>query len=321
MTTCSAADDELCTNEGLVSALAAAEPGDTIEPFSAEYRGSFTLLSGVSLLGVDGTSIVGDRGAPIVVEADGEVSTIAGVLIESPTTGSDAASAVIAVGPGSSVIEDVSIHASPGYGIVAQNLDALTLTRVTLTGDANVELIAEFGDPENCRAQVLEGGLLAVKLEGVPSVVVFEDVEVTGFAGLGVGLVNSIATWNGGRVGGGFVAGIIVEETELSIADVEVSELGPSNVASNRSFVFGVVASASSHVTSTDLAIGSVVFGNGRAGMLLDGVHSLRDDGEEDETLVCGHELLDAWECEFGTAKKRVATPQPGCVVGVPSGL
>lgn len=140
------ADEGLCTADALVSALAAARPGDTVDMGACRVEAALEVGPGVSLVGRGSAASVlvvpqGEVGVRMTASAE----TPLAVRLSSLTIESGGHIAVLGrnrpghEGEGGVSVEDVSLHLVRGAGVVLDGVGRATVRAVTVTGPVSAD--------------------------------------------------------------------------------------------------------------------------------------------------------------------------------------
>jgi len=209
------ADDGLCDAEKIEDALFQAFRGDTVRVGICRVNGSFTLPEGVTLEGSGPTASyltsVGTDPVVIVRPSDGaEVSTVRHLTIES--TGS---AGLLAEGEGQVRIEDIRVRATKGIGIGIEDVNDVTINGVDLQGPVKVGNAPEI-PPLVTPREIATHGLVLIDT----TLADIADVDVTGFATMGVALVQTETTWAGGSSSENRGVGLIIHGGKATLSDL-----------------------------------------------------------------------------------------------------
>jgi len=260
-------DEAICDADELRSALAGAAVGDTVAMGACriELSGSLSVPDGVTLRGEGAQSVLaGGMDAPVIVlRGDTRGATLSDVRVES---GGSKPAIYATAGTGKPVVSGVSVSAARGAGIGAQQLDALELRDVDVTGPVRLEdigLLPAVVQPTESATQ----GVVFVEVGRGSSVALLERVRLTGFASNAALFVQSRVIWRGGSVGAGRGSGIFVSGGSLEAEDVEVSEVGQSS--SSLIPAAGVIATDGAAVAATGLNSTDSYAGSGTANNVL----------------------------------------------------
>ncbi len=261
-----AADGAISDAEGLQRALAEASPGDVVSLGDVVLEGSFVVPTGVTLAGAGDTTVIRASGGGALVVLGGDASqptTVQGLRVEVPTS-AGAVAAITARDGGFVALSDVDIACEVGLGVIV-SVDDVELTGLTIDGALTDEDASTLSastvspDEQPVAGLVVEGGV--ARLNGV---------DVSDFAGFGVVLSNTAASWDTGSVAGVLGTGVLVEASDAELVDVVVRDGRTSSVLGSFSLPYGVVAARDSLVTSSGLQVVS----NPGIGMLQDGSRS-----------------------------------------------
>lgn len=261
-----ATGDTITDAEGLSRALGAAAPGDIVSLGEIVLDGSFTVPAGVTLEGAGDGTVLRAAGGGALVLLGGDASqptAVRGVRVEVPAA-AGAVAAITARDGGFVALSDVDVSCDVGLGIIV-SVDDVELTTVTIHGGLTDEdastLSASTVSPDDqpVAGLIVEGGV--ARLRGV---------DVSDFAGFGVVLSNTAASWDTGAVAGVLGTGVLVEASDAELVDVVVRDGRVSSVLGSFSLPYGVVSARDSLLTSSGLQ----VVANPGIGMLQDGSRS-----------------------------------------------
>lgn len=244
--TCAADADRLRT------ALASASAGDVVS-LCGSIRGSFEVPAGVGIEGFGNTLTAEEGAALIVTTGQGTTQRIRNVSLVVPP--GEAAAALIAHGSGALALDDLQADVAAGYGIVGQGLASLSLTDVSVRGAATDEVLAELGNPDVWHEDVLTAGVMVSGGEGSHEVAL-SGVEVVGFAGVGVALLDVTADLSGVSVRDGFGIGVLLDGVLADLTRVTVRSLKGAPVLDDDA-VIGVAMVHGTRASTVELVVGA----------------------------------------------------------------
>lgn len=228
---------EVGPDDDLAAALAGACPGDVVR-VRGRHAGPAVVGPGVGLIGVDGAQIDA-LGGPAVCAAAGD-TRVEGLSLHAE------GSALVARGPGSVALSDLTVQFGVGAGVSIQTTSA-ALRRVAVIGGLDAAAA------EMLRAPLDPTAIPAVGILVRGGAVTLEAVSVTGTAGAGVALGATEATWTGGRVSDYAGAGVLVEGGRLDAAELTVcGGLASTDAALGTQ---GVAATAGAVLATRDLHV------------------------------------------------------------------
>ena len=244
------ADGTLCTASfeaartvapaSLADALRTAQPGDVIAVSPGEVRGSFEVPAGVILVGT-GVTVVAEGGAGLRLEGGSAANPtiIRGFSVEVPA---DAApvSAITALGGGSVVLDDLTLNAAIGAGIISEGVADLQICNSSIAGQVDDGVFAVLQDlPTVSASDAAIIGLAVTAGERLTKTRVrLSDVEIRDFAGFGAAFVDSDANWTRGSVTGCAGTGIYLSRSSHGWTDVIVAD-GRGSAAGSPTFQSG----------------------------------------------------------------------------------
>lgn len=186
-------DDGLCDREQIEDALFRAFRGDTVRVGTCRVSGAFTVPEGVTLAGAGGAaSFLSSNSTDPVITAlpaeTGQATSIIDLTIES--TGS---AGLLAEGPGRLSLERLNVRASHGIGIGIEDADDVTLSGVNLEGPVTSSNAVDM-PPLVTPSEIATHGLVLIDT----ALADLTDIDATGFAMMGVALVETESSWRGG---------------------------------------------------------------------------------------------------------------------------
>jgi hypothetical protein len=214
--------------------------------------GDFVVPAGVTLSGTFHSVINGDDVALTLMTGEQPAR------IENLAIGGGARAAVILRGAGVASLTNVSIRVETGIGLGAEDLAALSLSEVGISGpvhDGNQGLIP-FPPDRNLTAT---HGIVAARIADLD----LDGVISGGFAGAGVVLIDSQTRWNVGEAVQNLGLGLHVQGGRAELIDVNLSDTyrGTWGIET-----YGGAFTASAAVESTNLRVADNWYG-----MLQDG--------------------------------------------------
>lgn len=174
---------DVCDASAIADAFAAGD--ESVRIGACEVVGDVDVPQGRALIGEAGARIVGR----VTLGNDAAMSALS--VVSSADVG-------IRLGEGAS-LADVTVDASDGIAVGAEDANGIAMSRVTITADA-----ARYGV-----AFVRGGGTL-------------EDVTATGFERAGAVFVDSTVDWRGGASNDNLGLGVLVEGGTSTFEDVEI---------------------------------------------------------------------------------------------------
>lgn len=210
--------EPLCDATALADALGEAGSGDVVRVGACRIDGAFSVPAGVTLRGEgsDASEIVAPAGSTaITVRASSGTSRVEGLALAN-----DGEAGLRAEGGGSLVLVDVEITTTRGIGLGVDSLASLEATNVRAIGPvtrATAGMLPTVPTPDMHATH----GILVV---GVGDATLGE-VSASGFAHVGVELVESTTVWTGGGVHevvgiGVYVAGGMATIDGVAVRDV-----------------------------------------------------------------------------------------------------
>jgi hypothetical protein len=242
-----------CRPSAIADALRDAGPGDVVRFGGCELVGaSFTVPPGVVLAGSGPEATTVEIDTPIEVEGVAEgCSGVRDLRIVS-----NADFAIRTVGPGEVCIDSVEIESTRGVGISAEGTTRLSVRDSTITGPVTADTADEEPVPGTPVSEdyAWRNGLVAICVEHVE----LENVEVRGWADMGVLVVDGRLTWRGGRIVETLATGLVVDRSEAELFDLEIADIyqGTRLIPA-----YGVVSSESVMTTSMLWLRGSEGYG------------------------------------------------------------
>ncbi len=214
-------DRDHCDAGELREALERASAGDTVRVGACRVEGSFVVRQGVTLEGTDPErSVLVAEGDGLALRLAPEVAGVIGdpgTWVRDLTVETDGRVGVLATGQGAVTLERVTIRATRGVGLAAEDLTALSLDEVTLEGPVtagNADELPADPDPLDTATH----GLLLV---GVGSVSM-TDVTTTGFAEFGALIIESGLEWRGGGAPGNSATGLMVHGGRATLEGLDL---------------------------------------------------------------------------------------------------
>jgi hypothetical protein len=250
------------TSEQLVSELSTLQPGDTLTLPAGTFSGSFIVPAGVTLRG-NSTILVAEGGAALLVSGGtaSQPTRIEALTLLTPAVTDKAVAAITAVGGDTLELRDLTVIAPTGAGIIVQGVANLTVERVTIDGqltDASFAELAAESTPVSANEVSIAGLIVAAGDGIVRANATITDLTVRNVAGFGATFIDSITSWTGGRVEGCAGTGIYLSRSAHSWQGVTVAN--GRSASNSGAFVtgFGVIATESSSLDTTDLEIASI---------------------------------------------------------------
>jgi hypothetical protein len=279
---CSDDGGKVCTDAGcLTSALAGAKSGAVVQ-VSGTIEGNFTVPAGVTLEGTGGTAILKSAGTgPVLsVTADGEGTTIRNLSVEGGNTGG-----IYAEGNGALTLAQLSISVTGGFCIKVSEIDTLTASNLSLSGNVTEEVQGTIQAKPNGELWALAG--LAVVKVGSADLL---NINATGFASCGVLLHRTPTTWTGGAMSEMVGSGVHVDGQ----ATVSLKNLTSHDIWGGATpFGYGLVASNQAEVNTERMTSKD----NFVAGILLDNA-----TGTHVDAVVTGNQSRGVWIQNCGQA-------------------
>jgi hypothetical protein len=210
-------DGSTCDSATLASELQRAVRGDTVRVGTCIVTGSFQVPDGVSLQGAgqDNTYLVWDGEQPVLEVTPGS----AAASISDLSIRSGGVAGILAEGRGQVHLARLHVAASRGLGIALEGLDVADLTDVAVLGmvtEANVARIPN----EPATDEFSTHGLVLVEVRQAT----FTDVSASGYARMGMLLVEGATEYRGGQVTKNLSTGLMVYGGEATLADVRLCE-------------------------------------------------------------------------------------------------
>lgn len=236
----------------LSAELAVAQSGDVIEVTAGDYEGNFIVPAGVILEGEEGAVIRGVSGAPALTLIPGRdadsASTVQSLTIYTDEVG------VFAAGKGFVNIQNVTVHADLGVGMVLDDCTA-SVTDVDLVGvvdgpDSPVLMLGEYFESDKVSVMGLAAHLADLTIS---------NLNITGFVGYGAAFYGGTALWDGGVLRWIVGVNIMVEESQLSLENVHIKESLQSRDANAKRSSFGLVSSTGSNTTTNNVTIEDIM--------------------------------------------------------------
>ncbi|MEO1270375.1 MAG: hypothetical protein AAFX99_20000 [Myxococcota bacterium] len=276
--------------------LKEAHVGDTIRLTGQSYTGPLVIPPGVTLDG-RGEARVFSRGssnepaAPALQIEGGprdQPTTVVGLQIESEGL------AVLVSGPGSLVMDSVTIETQAVGGMFVEDLDVLTLNAVTLTGSVTEDDLGLLTQTNLDPVQFPVAGVVVARVAEVS----WSAVNIAQFAGFGAVFKDSSGRWDGGGVSRWVGTGVLVEGGELTTTALQLSDTLSSSELTVKPNA--IAATADCRLTTQ-----SVVVSNIR-----DGIGLLQDNAFTTHTdlTVLGAGRAGLWIQNSGTATQLALT-------------
>ncbi|MBW2258622.1 MAG: hypothetical protein JRI25_29090 [Deltaproteobacteria bacterium] len=261
-------DPEHCYDnaEDLAGALGQAQSGDTIA-VCGEIRGSFEVGAGVHLVGEEGR-LISEGGAALRLVTDGgQETSISNLSVAAFGTGLSATAAIIATGMGTVRIESTSVEVGAGYGLVIDGISDVTLRDVRVAGTADIDSLVQAGNPAYWHGQLPEAGVV-IGGRNAGTQVHIENLEVSGFVGIGVALYNTSGIWHEGGVRDSWILGAAIERAwnGITLENVLIEGISRPDVECHQEFARGLVVTDGSHLVTSNLS----VVGTGGVALLQD---------------------------------------------------
>ncbi len=199
-----------CDGAALQGALDAASPGDVVHVGACTVSAPLTVPDGVTLSGVERRRSVVSAGPGTVGVTLGDGATVERLTIQSAGR-----AAVVAWHLASASVRHVTIGASLGIGIGAENVGTLEVRDVALTGpvtSADAESISAFVLP----SLIATHGVAMFDVNDAE----LRGVTVRGFARTGVLASHSTTHWSGGWARGNVDVGMLVWGGEANLDHV-----------------------------------------------------------------------------------------------------
>ncbi|NIS37539.1 MAG: hypothetical protein GWO04_49700, partial [Actinobacteria bacterium] len=209
-----------CRTAAIAEALRRASAGDVVRFGPCELAGaSFTVPPGVVLAGSGPESSTLEIGTAVEVEAaSGGCAGVRDLKIVS-----SADFAIRTIGPGEVCVDSVEIESTRGGGISAEGTTRLTVRHSTMAGPVTADNADAQPDPPGFGSEghVWSSGLVAKCVEHVE----LENVEVWGWADIGVIVDNGRLSWRGGRIVETLGTGLVVYRSEAELEDLEIADI------------------------------------------------------------------------------------------------
>jgi hypothetical protein len=255
-------------------ALASAAAGATIVLAPGRYEGSLVVDDAVTIAGAgaDATHLVAADGEPgIVANAD---LTLRGVAVEGATV------AGVWLRGAEATLEDCAVRGTRasadgefGFGVLAVEESALTMTRCALTENAGPGLLVHTGQATVDAAVVSDNGGAGIRFEQPGGDVSVRGSEVRGnvesgiavFGGRGIILQNRVTGTRPGRGGSadGIVVAALTDEHDAVLAEAEARIAEDNEVEDNARA--GILVGGGAR----GIILQNYVAGNARAGVWL----------------------------------------------------
>ena len=211
-----------CTPGDLVAALEAAQDGDTVWVGLCRIEGLFEVPPGVTLRGTSRErSILAsppELRQPVLKLAPGTPTNATRVV--DLTVESSANCGVLARdGTGQVDLERVTVRSSRGIAVGVESIGTLKLTDVALEGPYTTGSGA-YVDPVGAVPETTATHGLVVWQAGTTDLT---DLRASGFAGIGVALVDTQTHWTGGGAPDNLGTGLVVVGNAATLTDIDLS--------------------------------------------------------------------------------------------------
>lgn len=208
-------DNATCDAAALASELQRAVRGDTVRVGTCVVTGSFVVPEGVTFAGAgrESTYLVSDGERPVIEVTPGSTAA----TISDLSVRSSGVAGILAEGRGRVSLARVHVQASRGLGIALEGLDSADLTDVTVAGmvtETNASRIPNEPTPSEYSTH----GLVMVNVDDAT----LADVSASGYARMGVLLVEATTTYHGGQVTKNLSTGLMVHGGQATLADVRL---------------------------------------------------------------------------------------------------
>lgn len=243
---------DICDAGSLERALSAASSGDVVEVGACRIEGQFRVPAGVTLRGrgIAMTTLASTSG-DVVTLSPGEL----GASLEDVSVESGATIGVVARGAGEIAVRRVRVSASRGYGIGAEDVTAVTMLDVVVTGPVTADTLASLPATPT-RETIATRGIVLLRATRAT----LTDVAATGFAQSGLYVDAGRLEWRGGGASGNYGVGALVYGADAVLTDLD---LGGTLQRGGEDTFAAVIANGAS-VVATGLDVSS----NGAFGIL-----------------------------------------------------